>query len=61
MTEDLVLVLQASVGGYMVAFAGRKYAARSPPIFVSNSSVTVSSFTLVGNCKYTIMVVGLEN
>ncbi|GJM96024.1 hypothetical protein PR202_ga12826 [Eleusine coracana subsp. coracana] len=37
----------ASVGGYMVAFAGRKYAARSPPIFVSNSSFTVSSFTLV--------------
>ncbi|KAJ3674547.1 hypothetical protein LUZ60_005163 [Juncus effusus] len=37
----------ASTGGYMVAFAGRKYAARSPPIFVSNSSFTVSSFTLV--------------
>jgi hypothetical protein len=48
MTEDLVHVLQASVGGYMVAFAGRKYAARSL-IFVSNSSVTVSSFTLVRN------------
>jgi hypothetical protein len=31
----------------MVAFAGRKYAARSIPIFVSNTSVTVSSFTLV--------------
>ncbi|KAL5209929.1 hypothetical protein ABZP36_005552 [Zizania latifolia] len=37
----------ASAGGYMVAFAGRKYAARSAPIFVSNSSFTVSSFTLV--------------
>lgn len=37
----------ASAGGYMVAFAGRKYAARSQPVFVSNSSVTVSSFTLV--------------
>lgn len=37
----------ASAGGYMVAFAGRKYAARSAPVFVSNSSVTVSSFTLV--------------
>jgi len=37
----------ASAGGFMVAFAGRKYAARSAPIFVSNTSVTVSSFTLV--------------
>ncbi|XP_006651640.2 uncharacterized protein LOC102702926 [Oryza brachyantha] len=37
----------ASAGGYMVAFAGRKYAARSTPTFVSNSSFTVSSFTLV--------------
>ncbi|XP_066326152.1 uncharacterized protein [Miscanthus floridulus] len=37
----------ASAGGFMVAFAGRKYAARSVPIFVSNTSVTVSSFTLV--------------
>uniref|UniRef100_A0A0A9DZ87 Uncharacterized protein n=1 Tax=Arundo donax TaxID=35708 RepID=A0A0A9DZ87_ARUDO len=41
----------ASVGGYIVALAGRKYAARSVPIFVSNSSVTVSSFTLVRNYK----------
>ncbi|KQK12846.1 uncharacterized protein LOC100828023 isoform X2 [Brachypodium distachyon] len=37
----------ASAGGYMVAFAGRKYAARSPPVFVSNSSYTVTGFTLV--------------
>ncbi|KAK3145860.1 hypothetical protein QOZ80_3BG0258450 [Eleusine coracana subsp. coracana] len=38
----------ASAGGYMVAFAGRKYAARSfPPAFVSNSSYTVTAFTLV--------------
>ncbi|EEC76294.1 hypothetical protein OsI_13809 [Oryza sativa Indica Group] len=36
----------ATSGGYMVAFAGRKYAARSPPVFVSNSSYTVTSFTL---------------
>ncbi|XVE75848.1 hypothetical protein DITRI_Ditri12bG0124300 [Diplodiscus trichospermus] len=36
-----------SVGGYMVAFAGRKYAARSPPAFVANSSYIVTSFTLV--------------
>ncbi|KAM6547770.1 hypothetical protein CsatB_019446 [Cannabis sativa] len=34
-------------GGYMVAFAGRKYAARSPPAFVANGSYTVTSFTLV--------------
>ncbi|KAI0498725.1 hypothetical protein KFK09_019617 [Dendrobium nobile] len=34
-------------GGLMVAFAGRKYAARSLPIFVGNSSYVVTSFTLV--------------
>jgi hypothetical protein len=39
----------------MVAFAGRKYAARSAPVFVSNSSFTVSSFTLVWSYKFTIM------
>ncbi|KAK4281739.1 hypothetical protein QN277_013197 [Acacia crassicarpa] len=32
---------------YMVAFAGRRYAARSPPAFVANSTYTVTSFTLV--------------
>lgn len=31
----------------MVAFAGRKYAARSLPAFVANSTYTVTSFTLV--------------
>ncbi|XP_011094218.1 uncharacterized protein LOC105173973 [Sesamum indicum] len=36
-----------SVGGYMVAFAGRKYASRSIPAFVANSTYTVTSFTLV--------------
>ncbi|KAL6636792.1 hypothetical protein ACP70R_024364 [Stipagrostis hirtigluma subsp. patula] len=41
----------ASSGGYMVAFAGRKYAARSLPVFVSNSSYTVTSFTLVFEFK----------
>ncbi|EYU18142.1 hypothetical protein MIMGU_mgv1a011713mg [Erythranthe guttata] len=35
-----------SVGGYMVAFAGRKYAARSMPAFVANSTYIVTSFTL---------------
>ncbi|KAK1389736.1 ALK tyrosine kinase receptor scd-2 like [Heracleum sosnowskyi] len=33
-------------GGYMVAFAGRKYAARSLPAFVANGTFTVTSFTL---------------
>ncbi|KAJ0982628.1 hypothetical protein J5N97_010883 [Dioscorea zingiberensis] len=37
----------ATASGYMVAFAGRKYAARSPLTFVGNSSFTVTSFTLV--------------
>ncbi|XP_044507794.1 uncharacterized protein LOC123227171 [Mangifera indica] len=36
-----------SYGGYMVAFAGRKYAARSPYAFVANATYTVTSFTLV--------------
>jgi len=31
----------------MVAFAGKKYAARSPLAFVANSTYTVTSFTLV--------------
>ncbi|KAG0473785.1 hypothetical protein HPP92_015136 [Vanilla planifolia] len=34
-------------GGFMVVFAGRKYAARSFPIFVGNTSYVVTSFTLV--------------
>ncbi|KAG4982467.1 hypothetical protein AAZX31_10G079100 [Glycine max] len=33
--------------GYMVAFAGHRYAARSPPAFVANGTYTVTSFTLV--------------
>ncbi|XP_043722692.1 uncharacterized protein LOC122669878 [Telopea speciosissima] len=37
----------ASYGGYMVAFAGRKYAARSIPEFVANNTYIVTSFTLV--------------
>lgn len=42
----------------MVAFAGRKYAARSIPAFVANSTYTVTSFTLVsthisGSCSLT--------
>ncbi|KAJ8763412.1 hypothetical protein K2173_002295 [Erythroxylum novogranatense] len=34
-------------GAYMVAFAGRKYAARSVPILISDSTMTIKSFTLV--------------
>ncbi|KAF8405121.1 hypothetical protein HHK36_010019 [Tetracentron sinense] len=34
-------------GGHMVAFAGRKYAARSPPAFVADNTHTITSFTLV--------------
>ncbi|KAK1426177.1 hypothetical protein QVD17_14846 [Tagetes erecta] len=40
-----------SIGGYMVAFAGRKYAARSIPAFVANSTYIVTSFTLVMEFK----------
>ncbi|GER45740.1 expp1 protein [Striga asiatica] len=39
--------LPDSYGGYMVAFAGRRYAARSSPAFVANSTFIVTSFTLV--------------
>ncbi|KAL5705026.1 hypothetical protein ACHQM5_023377 [Ranunculus cassubicifolius] len=35
------------LAGHMVAFAGRKYAARSTPVFVSDSANIVTSFTLV--------------
>ncbi|PKI50242.1 hypothetical protein CRG98_029315 [Punica granatum] len=34
-------------GGYMVAFSGSKYAARSAPILVADNSHTITSFTLV--------------
>ncbi|XP_039051487.1 uncharacterized protein LOC120192847 [Hibiscus syriacus] len=37
----------SGLGGYMVAFAGRKYAARSLPAFAANGTYTVTSFTLV--------------
>ncbi|XP_011077792.1 uncharacterized protein LOC105161704 [Sesamum indicum] len=40
-----------SVGGYMVAFAGRRYAARSIPAFVANNTYTITSFTLVHEFK----------
>ena len=40
-------LFQSSSDGYMVAFAGKKYAARSPPVFVANISYTVTGFTLV--------------
>ncbi|KAE8719372.1 B3 domain-containing protein [Hibiscus syriacus] len=38
-------------GGYMVAFAGRKYAARSLSIMVADSNYTITSFTLVMEFK----------
>ncbi|KAK2978384.1 hypothetical protein RJ640_016486 [Escallonia rubra] len=34
-------------GGYMVAFAGRQYAARSVPVLVADNTHTIKSFTLV--------------
>ncbi|KAL9242560.1 hypothetical protein vseg_016548 [Gypsophila vaccaria] len=34
-------------GGYMVAFAGSKYAARSPPALVADGTHIVTSFTLI--------------
>lgn len=34
-------------GGYMVAFAGQKYAARSLPILVADTTNVITSFTLV--------------
>ncbi|XP_021892647.1 uncharacterized protein LOC110810702 isoform X1 [Carica papaya] len=43
-----------SFGGYMVAFAGRRYAARSVPAFVANSTYTVTSFTLVRTRSYNV-------
>jgi len=43
----LIVFLVQDTYGYMVAFAGRKYAARSPPAFVANGTYTVTSFTLV--------------
>ncbi|KAL8140280.1 hypothetical protein V2J09_006301 [Rumex salicifolius] len=45
---DMPSFVQESYGaGYMVAFAGSKYAARSPLAFVANGSHIVTSFTLV--------------
>ncbi|XP_011088314.1 uncharacterized protein LOC105169588 [Sesamum indicum] len=37
----------SKAGGYMVAFAGRQYAARSIPVFVADDINTITSFTLV--------------
>ncbi|GMI83631.1 hypothetical protein like AT2G15910 [Hibiscus trionum] len=45
LTIDGSTPLQA--GGYMVAFAGRKYAARSLPVMVADNNNTITSFTLV--------------
>ncbi|KAJ0966334.1 hypothetical protein J5N97_027472 [Dioscorea zingiberensis] len=47
LTVNTSSLSSASSVGYMVAFAGRKYAARSLPAFVGNGTYTVTSFTLV--------------
>ncbi|CAA2984038.1 uncharacterized protein LOC111366035 [Olea europaea var. sylvestris] len=47
LTINTSIFFPGSVGGYMVAFAGRRYAARSIPAFVANGTYTVTSFTLV--------------
>lgn len=44
---DYYFAFQINSGGFMVAFAGSKYAARSSPVFVGNSSYAITSFTLV--------------
>ncbi|KAL6636793.1 hypothetical protein ACP70R_024365 [Stipagrostis hirtigluma subsp. patula] len=49
--EISLAMFQASSSGYKVAFVGRKYAARSLPVFVSNSSYTVTSFTPADGCS----------
>ncbi|XP_021855108.1 uncharacterized protein [Spinacia oleracea] len=36
-----------TTGGYMVAFAGRAYAARSLPVFVADGNITITTFSLV--------------
>ncbi|KAI3830374.1 hypothetical protein MKX03_033486 [Papaver bracteatum] len=37
----------ATNGDHMVAFAGRKYAARSPPALITDKSHVITSFTLI--------------
>ncbi|MCI19461.1 CSL zinc finger domain-containing protein, partial [Trifolium medium] len=37
----------ARAGGYMVAFAGQKYAARSLPVMFADDSYIIISFTLL--------------
>ncbi|KAL4318273.1 hypothetical protein GQ457_18G016750 [Hibiscus cannabinus] len=49
LTIDGSTPLQA--GGYMVAFAGRKYAARSLPIMVADNNNTITGFTLVTSSR----------
>lgn len=49
--EISLLTINGSIpleaGGFMVAFAGRKYAARSFPVMVADDHNTITSFTLV--------------
>lgn len=37
------------LGSYMVAFAGRKHAARSFPVMISDNNTIITSFTLVNS------------
>ncbi|KAL6522618.1 hypothetical protein OROMI_031576 [Orobanche minor] len=46
-TYSLRPIKRGKSGGYIVAFAGRQYAARSVPVFVADNSHTVTNFTLV--------------
>ncbi|CAL5329174.1 unnamed protein product [Camellia sinensis] len=47
-------------GGYMVAFAGRQYAARSVPIFVADMTNTVTSFTLIRPIQSNLMLLEFQ-
>ncbi|GAB4837950.1 hypothetical protein Ancab_027478 [Ancistrocladus abbreviatus] len=44
---DVMVTYKGKAGGFMVAFAGQKYAARSSPVFVADDTHTITSFTLV--------------
>ncbi|XP_062110798.1 uncharacterized protein LOC133822467 [Humulus lupulus] len=45
--ENSSLFVIAAIGGYMVAFAGQKYAARSQLILVADDAHIITSFALV--------------
>ena len=45
----------------MVAFAGQKYAARSLPILVADSTNTITSFTLVNSISMLLIPASYNN